>query len=605
MKYQHIVKAYFLERPNRFIAYVRIPGVSRREKVHVKNTGRCRELLRPDAVVYLEKSAQPGRKTAYDLVAVEKPLPDPGSTESKNRSAREGEAGQGSGVRLVNMDSQAPNLAAGEWLCAGGLVPAPDLVRPETVWGNSRFDFYMEAEQRKYFVEVKGVTLENDGAVMFPDAPSDRAVKHVEELIRAQEQGYQACILFVIQMSDVRYFTPYRAMHPAFADALCQAAASGVNILAYDCVVTPESMALREPVRVLLDQRAVTVADFTEGLLHYYKENRRSLPWREDPAAYHVWVSEIMLQQTRVEAVKPYYQRFLEALPDVEALAHAPEEKLLKLWEGLGYYSRARNLQKAARIVTERYGGSLPQEKAELLTLPGIGPYTAGAIASIAYGKTAAAVDGNVLRVLSRVFADGRDIGQEGVKKDYEALLEQAMSREHPGEFNQAMMEIGAMVCVPNGQPKCEICPLSRFCQAYQNHTQSAYPVKAPPKARKIENRTVLILRDEKRIAIRKRSARGLLAGMYEFPVLEGHVSPQQVMEDLKEKGIDAVRIRSLESAVHIFTHKEWRMTGFFIQVDELTAYTPPAGWIFVKPEEIREQYPIPSAYAAYMKYLE
>ncbi|MCD8327210.1 MAG: A/G-specific adenine glycosylase [Lachnospiraceae bacterium] len=586
MNYQHIVKAYFLERPNRFIAYVRIPGVSEREKVHVKNTGRCRELLQPEAVVYLEKSDQPGRKTAYDLVAVEKPLSS--SIEA----------------RLVNMDSMAPNLAAGEWLATGGLVPHPDLVKPETTWGNSRFDFYMEAGGQKCFVEVKGVTLENDGAVMFPDAPSDRAVKHVEELVRAKDEGYQAYILFVIQMSGVRYFTPNRGMHREFADALRAAAASGVQILAYDCEVTPDSMTLREPVRVFLDERAAKVADFTEGLLHYFKENKRCLPWREDPKAYHVWISEIMLQQTRVEAVKPYYQRFLEALPDVEALAKVQEERLLKLWEGLGYYSRARNLQKAARIVMEEYGGSLPREKAELLKLPGIGPYTAGAISSIAYGKVAAAVDGNVLRVLSRVFADDRDIGQDGVKKDYEALLEQAMSREYPGEFNQAMMEIGAMVCVPNGQPRCEICPLSPFCEASRTGTQAKYPVKAPKKARKIENRTVLILRDEKRIAIRKRPARGLLAGMYEFPVMEGYVSVQQVIDDLKEKGIHAVRIRPLESAVHIFTHREWHMTGFFVQVDELTDYKAPEGWIFVKPEEIREQYPVPSAYSAFMKYI-
>ncbi len=580
MNYQHIVKAYFLERPNRFIAYVRIPGVSERERVHVKNTGRCRELLQPGAVVYLEKSGQTARKTAYDLVAVEK------------------------GSRLVNMDSMAPNQAAGEWLQAGGLVPCPDLVRPETTWGNSHFDFYMEAGEEKYFVEVKGVTLENDGVVMFPDAPSDRAVKHVEELVRAKEQGYQTCILFVIQMSGVKYFTPNRAMHREFANALWTASASGVRILAYDCDVTSESMALRAPVPVFLEERALRVADFTGDLLQYYRENKRSLPWREDPKAYHVWVSEIMLQQTRVEAVKPYYQRFLEALPDVEALAKVPEERLLKLWEGLGYYSRARNLQKAARVVAEEYGGILPQEKDQLLKLPGIGPYTAGAISSIAYGRVAAAVDGNVLRVLSRVFADDRDIGRDEVKRDYEALLEQAMSREHPGEFNQAMMEIGAMVCVPNGQPRCEICPLSGFCEAYKSKTQENYPCRAPKKARKMERRTVLILRDEKRIAIRKRPEKGLLAGMYEFPAIEGQVSAQQAIEALEEKGIRAVRIQPLEDAVHIFTHREWHMTGFLIRVDELTAYIPPEGWLFVKPEEIREKYPIPSAYSAYMKYI-
>ncbi|MCD7862607.1 MAG: A/G-specific adenine glycosylase [Lachnospiraceae bacterium] len=352
------------------------------------------------------------------------------------------------------------------------------------------------------------------------------------------------------------------------------------------------------------ERRAAVVRNFTENLLHYYKEKKRSLPWREDTNPYHVWVSEIMLQQTRVEAVKSYYMRFLEALPDVEALANVGEERLLKLWEGLGYYSRARNLQKAAHVIVEEYGGSMPQTGAELIKLPGIGSYTAGAIASISFGEVIPAVDGNVLRVLSRVFADGRDISLPQVKRDYEELLKASMSREQPGEFNQAMMEVGAMVCVPNGQPKCESCPLSSFCEAHANDTWDRYPYKTPKKPRVIENRTVLILRDEKRTAIVKRPVRGLLAGMYEFPVMEGYATKQEVLMDLEDKGIRAVRIQPLEDAVHIFTHKEWHMKAYLIRVDELTAYTPPQGWLFVDAADTRETYPIPSAYAKYRKYI-
>ncbi|MCD7751381.1 MAG: A/G-specific adenine glycosylase [Lachnospiraceae bacterium] len=349
---------------------------------------------------------------------------------------------------------------------------------------------------------------------------------------------------------------------------------------------------------------ASAVKNFTEALLHYYKEEKRALPWREDRDPYHIWVSEIMLQQTRVEAVKSYYLRFIRELPDVEALAGVEEERLLKLWEGLGYYSRARNLKKTARIVKEEYGGVMPKTAEELIRLPGIGSYTAGAIASIAYGEVIPAVDGNVLRVLSRVFADGRDIAKPQVKKDYEELLKDSMSREYPGEFNQAMMEVGAMVCVPNGLPRCEACPLASECEAHKGDTWDQYPYKSPKSPRKIEERTVLILRDERRTAIVRRPVKGLLAGMYEFPSMKGFVGEAEVLADLKEKGIRAVRIQPLEDAVHVFTHLEWHMKAYLIRVDELTSYTPPAGWLFVDAADTRDIYPIPSAYAKYKKYV-
>ncbi|MDE7223582.1 MAG: DNA/RNA nuclease SfsA, partial [Acetatifactor sp.] len=282
MRYENIEEGRFIERSNRFVAYVNI--ADRREKVHVKNTGRCRELLLPDVPVYLEKSGNPARSTAYDLIAVEK----------------EG--------RIVNMDSQAPNHVVSEWLWTGQLFPDLVSVRPETVYGSSRLDFYIETATEKIFMEVKGVTLEEEGEVRFPDAPSERAVKHVEELIRAREEGYGAYVLFVIQMKGVKYLIPNADTHPEFAEALHRAYQAGVKILAYDCHVTPDSLAIADAVPVKFNSisenikenlRKVELSEIAEPLLKWYDTNRRILPWREAPTPYHVWVSEIMLQQTR------------------------------------------------------------------------------------------------------------------------------------------------------------------------------------------------------------------------------------------------------------------------------------------------------------------
>ena len=341
-------------------------------------------------------------------------------------------------------------------------------------------------------------------------------------------------------------------------------------------------------------------------LLKWYDGNRRILPWREEPTPYRVWVSEIMLQQTRVEAVKPYYERFMRALPEVAALSEAPEETLLKLWEGLGYYNRVRNLQKAARVVMERHGGKMPADYDALLALPGIGNYTAGAIASIAFGIPKPAVDGNVLRVLARVRADGRCISEEKVRRAVEAELEKAMPKDRPGDFNQAMMEIGACVCVPNGQPHCEQCPLAMICKAREEGTVLSYPRKEAKKARTAEEKTVLVIRDEGRVALRKRPAKGLLAGMYEFPCLPGTISEREVIKYLSENGMKVLRILPMGETKHVFTHKEWHMQGFQIRVDELekNASGGSGDWIYVEPWETRENYPIPSAYEFYAKAL-
>ena len=584
MRYDNIVEGIFIERPNRFIAKVLIDGVE--ETVHVKNTGRCKELLAPAAKLYLEKSGNPARATAYDLVAVEK------------------------GNRVVNMDSQAPNMAVGEWLRQGGLVPEPTLVRPETKYGNSRFDFYVETEQEKIFIEVKGVTLEEEGVVRFPDAPSERAVKHVEELVEAKRNGYRVFVLFVIQMQGVKYFTPNTDTHPAFAKAIEEAAKSGVEVLAYDCHVTPATMEIGNPVKVIMPGQlnSLRIQELTAPLLAWYDQSKRSLPWREHPHPYWVWVSEIMLQQTRVEAVKPYFARFMEALPTIGDLAHAEEEKLLKLWEGLGYYNRVRNLQKAAIQIEEQYGGEMPCEHGKLLDLCGIGSYTAGALASIAFGQKVPAVDGNVLRVLSRVHGDDRNISLEKVKKEVEQEVLQGMPADRPGDFNQALMELGACVCLPNGAPHCTACPLQEICIAHREGVEEAYPKKDSKKQRKIEEKTVLLVRDNDKLAIKKRPAKGLLAGLYEFPSLPGHISAERVVEYLSDHGLKILHIRRMEDAKHIFTHKEWHMWGYQVKVDELEVPAPSGDvkeWIYSLPEEIENVYPIPSAFAAYTKLLQ
>ena len=231
MTYEHVVKATFVSRPNRFMARVLVNGAE--ETVHVKNTGRCRELLVSGCTVYLARSDKAGRKTKYDLVAVEK-------------------VRQGRAPLRINMDSQAPNDAAGEWLPRSGLFSDNAVIRREVKFGDSRFDFYVEDGRRKAFVEVKGVTLEENGVALFPDAPTERGVKHLRELCRAVEAGYEAYLLLVIQMKDIRLFRPNAATHPAFADSLHEAAGQGVHILAMDCLVTPEGMTVDKPVTVQL-----------------------------------------------------------------------------------------------------------------------------------------------------------------------------------------------------------------------------------------------------------------------------------------------------------------------------------------------------------------
>ncbi|MBR7057151.1 MAG: A/G-specific adenine glycosylase [Stomatobaculum sp.] len=324
------------------------------------------------------------------------------------------------------------------------------------------------------------------------------------------------------------------------------------------------------------------------ALLLWYRKNKRILPWRDTGDPEDVWISEIMLQQTRVEAVKGYFTRFREALPDAFAIAACPEDRLMKLWEGLGYYNRARNLQKCAEVLVRDYGGKLPADHEALLRLPGIGSYTAGAIASIAFGIPVPAVDGNVLRVWSRLTNNADDISLEATKQKFTSeirpLLASDKGDREPSpvsssvsDFTQALMELGAVVCVPNGAPLCEVCPLRSCCRAFAAGTALSLPVKAAKKPRRIEERTILILRDADRFFFRKRPSRGLLAGLYEFPGFPGRLSPEEALDAARRLGADPVRIAPLPEGKHIFTHVEWHMTAYEVLVSAFPQAGSPA----------------------------
>ncbi len=338
--------------------------------------------------------------------------------------------------------------------------------------------------------------------------------------------------------------------------------------------------------------------DCAARLIPWYRSVRRELPWRQNPTPYEVWISEIMLQQTRIEAVIPYYARFLAELPDAAALAAVPEDRLLKLWEGLGYYSRARNLKKAALLVMRDYGGELPRTAAELRKLPGVGDYTAGAVASIACGEPEPAVDGNVLRVVMRLTACGDDVlSQKTRRRVTEELRAVYPSGEEAGLLTEGLMELGETVCLPNGEPRCALCPLRELCLARERGLAAELPRRSPPKERRVEEKTVLLLRCDGRYALQRREERGLLAGMWEFPSLPGRLSAEEVREALAERGLSPAEIRSCGESRHVFTHVEWHMSGYFIDI-------PGQGgeYVWKTPEEIRAGCAVPTAFKAYLK---
>lgn len=350
-------------------------------------------------------------------------------------------------------------------------------------------------------------------------------------------------------------------------------------------------------------------------LLQWYDYNRRILPWREEPTPYRVWVSEIMLQQTRVEAVRGYYDRFLSRLPGIRELAQVPEEELLKLWEGLGYYNRVRNMQKAAKLIVEQYGGEMPSDYRKIRELPGIGDYTAGAISSIAFGLPYPAIDGNVLRVMSRITCDTSDISKEATKKYWrETLLE--LMPERCGDFNQSLMELGAMVCLPNGKPLCEQCPVMQLCRAFQEDKELTLPVKAEKKERRIEKRNVYIFRQNGKELLHRRPKKGLLAGLWEYP--NCLISAENLPEEFLSGASKRIIKREMKKAKHIFSHVEWHMDGYFIEaeplnqreeeqiIQEMMRLTETESnredWVFANQEERTQEYPIPAAFEKFKR---
>lgn len=331
-------------------------------------------------------------------------------------------------------------------------------------------------------------------------------------------------------------------------------------------------------------------------LLDWYGQNARMLPWRENTDPYRVWVSEIMLQQTRVEAAKPYYDRFMQTLPGISLLAGAPEAQLMKLWEGLGYYTRARNLQKAAQIMVEKHGGQFPRTYEEILALPGIGGYTAGAICSIALGKPTPAVDGNVLRVISRLTGDNRDIALPVVKGAVTEALAAAYPARHCGDFTQSLMELGALVCVPNGIPKCGECPLQSLCTAYREGNQQNLPNKAKKKPRNKINMTVLLLRCNGRVAVRQRESGGLLGGLWEFPHVAGRLTQAEVQKQLADWGLAPQSLIPGQTKKHIFTHLEWDMMCFLADCGNADN-----DFCWVTPAALQKDFPMPTAFGKFV----
>ena len=341
-------------------------------------------------------------------------------------------------------------------------------------------------------------------------------------------------------------------------------------------------------------------SSFRTALAAWYRKNARKLPWRENASPYSVWVSEIMLQQTRVEAVRHFHTRFLAALPDISALAAAPEDLLLKLWEGLGYYSRVRNMQKTARIIQNDFGGIFPSDVKALLSLPGIGPYTAGAVSSIAFYLPAPAVDGNVLRVFSRLLEIQEIVTTPAVKKTVTEILEKlypAKKDKACSVFTQSLMELGATVCLPNTEPKCGECPVSDYCRAHKNNRATDYPKTMEKKKRKIQKLSVFLFYCDGKLALRKRENSGLLAGLWELPNCEAVFSEKEAAAYAESLHTAPHTLLKKTEKKHIFTHIEWHMHGYSFLCGEM-----PDTFTWVSPQALAETYALPTAFRQFLE---
>ncbi len=332
------------------------------------------------------------------------------------------------------------------------------------------------------------------------------------------------------------------------------------------------------------------------SLSTWYQENKRSLPWRVDKNPYHVWISEIMLQQTRIEAVIPYYQHFINNLPTIHDLVCIEEDKLLKLWEGLGYYSRAKNLKKAAQIIESEYQGIFPKNYEEILKLPGIGEYTASAIASICFNQKEVTIDGNVLRVYTRFFNDNSNIDDVKVKKEIRKHLMNLIPND-AGNFNQGMMELGETICLPKGLPKCQECPLNQACLAYKKNTYQTLPQKKKKITKKEEEYTILIYQYQNKYALYQRKEESLLQNLWSFPQLEGNITKKELVSYLEKNQISYTNIEEEINYTHIFTHKKWKMKSYKVVLKDINNLPYP----FYSKEEIQKHHALASAYKPFL----
>ena len=423
---------------------------------------------------------------------------------------------------------------------------------------------------------------------------SDSSIRNVKanDLTQILEEG-KICRIFCNGATSFKYYKKY--MEAKTGMPACRLPSTSPANAAFGRErLIEEWKVICQPLRILPPGTG-------EVLLDWYDHNARILPWRTDPSPYHVWISEIMLQQTRVEAVLTYYHRWMEEVPDVEALARISDERLLKLWEGLGYYNRARNLKKAAGQIMKDYGGVIPSDAEELKKLSGIGDYTSGAIASIAFGKQEPAVDGNAIRIFSRLLADDRPASSGRMRKDLEKEIRRILPADRPGDFNQALMDLGSGVCLPNGKPLCDSCPFESICMAKKDGRQLSYPVKKEKKARRSYRYGVFILLKEGEVILSKRPAGGLLAGLWEFPMAEDVCSLEAASRFLQNEGIDCSDIKRLGHRKHIFSHVEWEMEGYLVEEAEVTSsQLKEKNWIRAAVEELEEGYAMPSAFEAY-----
>ena len=350
----------------------------------------------------------------------------------------------------------------------------------------------------------------------------------------------------------------------------------------------------------LIRWQEAEIEDFQHRILTWYKGNRREMPWREDPSPYRIWISEIMLQQTRVDTVIPYFNSFMERYPTVESLASSDEDELMKYWEGLGYYSRIRNIRETAINIVSNYGGQIPESYDELLKLKGIGEYTAGAIASEAFGQKVPAVDGNVFRVFARLTAKEDDLRDLKFQKQLKEAVKSILPQDETGDFNQGLIELGALICIPKGSPKCGLCPVKELCLSNKLNLQDRIPVKSKAKQRTVQEKTVFILQYGDKFAVRKRDDQNLLAGLFEIPNVEGFYTADEAKTVIEEMGFVVSDLHVLKDRKVVFTHIEWILQGYYVHVKN-----DHEQYIFETKENLVQKYTLATAFREYLNLME